>query len=224
MKIGNERVDLGGYKYCLVFQRGLFIWEIIQGHQWKQLDEYSSLGCRSSNDTWSYWATLGVHKAYFVKGHGSRNMESISKREVSCLMCSAAILLATAVSTLPSTHPRKLELQQVPLLCKLLPMMLATSYANVVPFSPHAINSPLCSNGEGDYTDHPGFLTGYQVTYNQKKSPPLCRNHWLEHFLCHTTEHPSGCSPLGFTVELFQSHSVWARLTNSSRPSIITNV
>ena len=96
----------------------------------------------------------------------------------------------------------------------LLPLIQKWLLCLHMPFL-HSITSPLCSSGEGDYVDHPGFFFDRLPGYVQKKSLPHCAEviDWLEHFLCNTIKHPSSCSPLGCTVEQLHAHSVWPKLT-----------
>lgn len=82
-----------------------------------------------------------ISKAYFVKEDEGTSIENISKREASSQICSAALILATTVSTLPWTHPCMQELKQVPFLGMLLPKMFTTLYPKVAPFSPHSLVS-----------------------------------------------------------------------------------
>lgn len=201
-----------------MFQRCLFKWEVIHllWHQFTQLREYlSNLGCRSKDDWWSDWALLGVCKAYFVKGDEDTNIDNISKRRESYQICVLQSSLLVLLLLCPGhTHTCR-NLSRLCCCQRCLPPFILSLY---IPFL-YFINSLLRFSVEEGYMDHPGFLSGYQVMYNQKKSPPLCRSHWLEHFLCHTIKHPSSCNHLGFTVELFHAHSVWTKLTKRKRPS-----
>lgn len=156
------------------------------------------------------------------------NIENIiSKRDVNYQICSTAIILDTAVSTLPWIIHASWNLSRFPFsICccqrSLLPLIQKWFPSLCIPCL-HAINCPLRSRGEGGYRDHPGFLTGYQAVYNQKKVSPT-----VQKSLSRTlpVSHHQVSLQLGFTVELFHAHSLRARCTNRSKPSIeaLTNV